>query len=606
MANHDLGTLPRWDLSNVYPSLDSDQFRKAMSDLSRQVNDLDGYLDEHHISRETSDKSRTTDKAAKPVIDGFVDRANSTVRLYSTLNAFVASYVTTDSFNTTAKRLESELELVGVRLRKQEVRFRGWIGTLGDSLSAVLAADGVAKNHGFYLRETAQQSRYMMSDPEESLAAELELSGSNAWSKLHGTVCSQLTVSFELGGKTQKMPITALQNLSHHPDHEIRRRAYETELAAWESVREPLAAALNGVKGTANTVDKRRGRIDALHDSLDTSRIDRETLNTLIAAMQESFPVFRQYLRAKAKRLGEERLPWWDLFAPVGKSDRRYTWTEAVEFVTTQFRTFGDRLAELAKKAFDNHWIDAEPRNGKRGGAFCMGVAGVDESRILCNFDGSLDQVSTVAHELGHAFHNECQVGKTMLQKTTPMTLAETASIMNETIITNAVLAKAANPEEELSILETSLTGAAQVIVDITSRFLFEKEVFERRVNSELSADDFCEMMLKCQKATYGDALDERFLHKYMWALKGHYYIPTFSFYNYPYAFGLLFGTGLYSIYRERGRAFVKDYESLLASTGEATPLELAARFDIDLHKPDFWRSSLKVIGEKIQRYTEL
>jgi oligoendopeptidase F len=235
-----------------------------------------------------------------------------------------------------------------------------------------------------------------------------------------------------------------------------------------------------------------------------------------------------------------------------------------------------------------------------------MGVPGVDESRILCNFDGSLDQVSTVAHELGHAFHNECQVGKTMLQRITPMTLAETASIMNETIITNAAMKEASSREEELAILETSLAGATAVIVDITSRFLFEKEVFERRVNSELSSADFCEIMLRCQKATYGEALDERFLHKYMWAWKGHYYIPSFSFYNYPYAFGLLFGTGLYSIYKERGRSFVKDYESLLASTGEATPAELAKRFDIDLHTPDFWRSSLKVIGENVQHYEKL
>ena len=419
-------------------------------------------------------------------------------------------------------------------------------------------------------------------------------------------MCSQLTVELELEGKTQKMPITALQNLSHHPDPKVRRRAYEVELTAWESVREPLAAALNGVKGSGNTLDKRRGRVDALHASLDTSRMDRDTLNTLVAAMQESFPIFRQYLKAKARRLGEERLPWWDLFAPVGRSERQYTWVEAVDFIINQFRSFGDRLAGLAQRAFDNHWIDAEPRNGKRGGAFCMRVAGVDESRILCNFDGSLDQVSTIAHELGHAFHNECQVGKTMLQKKTPMTLAETASIMNQTIISNAVMAKAASREAELAILEESLSDAAQVIVDITSRFLFEKEIFERRVNSELSADDFCEIMLRCQEATYGDALDERFLNKYMWAWKVHYYIPRFSFYNYPYAFGLLFGTGLFSLYRERGRPFVKDYESLLASTGEATPLELAARFDIDLHKADFWRSSLKVIEEKVRRYTQL
>jgi len=227
----------------------------------------------------------------------------------------------------------------------------------------------------------------------------------------------------------------------------------------------------------------------------------------------------------------------------------------------------------------------------------------VDESRILCNFDGSLDQVSSVAHELGHAYHNECQVGKTILQTRTPMTLAETASIFCETIVAQAALAETSNPQEELAILETSLINSSQIVVDITSRYLFEKEVFERREKSELSADDFCEIMLRCQKATYGEGLDKRFLHKYMWTWKGHYYIPDLSFYNFPYAFGLLFGTGLYALYKERGSQFVSDYESLLASTGEATPAELASRFGIDIHKSDFWRSSLKVIEQHIDRY---
>lgn len=606
LATLDLGTLPRWDLSNVYPALESEKFGKSLADLKTQIDELDAYLAEHKISRALSDQQRMGAKDVKSTIDGYLTLTNVAYRTFSTLSAYVSSYVTTDSYNTTAKRLESELEMVGVRLRKQEVFFRGWVGGIAAVLPGVLAEEGTAKAHAFYLRETAEQSRFLMSEQEESLAAELELSGANAWSKLQGTVYSQLTVNFEMEGKLQKMPMTALQNLNHHPDPQVRRRAYEAELAAWETLREPFAASLNGVKGSSLTVDKRRGRIDAVHASLDTSRIDRETLNTLIAVMQSSFPMFRRYLRAKAKRLGQERLPWWDIFAPVGKSERRYTWPEAVKFIVTQFRSFGDRLANLALKAFDNHWIDAEPRNGKRGGAFCMDVPGVEESRILCNFDGSLDQVSTVAHELGHAFHNECLVGKTMLQKITPMTLAETASIMNETIITNAAIEQAANPEEELAILETSLIGATQVIVDITSRFLFEREVFEKRVNSELSADDFCEIMLRCQKATYGDALDERFLHKYMWAWKVHYYFPSFSFYNYPYAFGLLFGTGLYSIYRERGRSFVKDYEALLASTGEATPIDLAARFNIDVRKADFWQSSLRVIEEKVQRYVQL
>ena len=601
-----MGQLPRWDLSNVYPGLQSESLKKALTDLKSRVDALDEYLDAQQISRTAPNAPGQSVAETKSRIDGYLDRANSGLRLYSTVTAYIASYVTTDSFNAVAKKLESELEIVGVRLEKQEVRFRGWVGTVKEAIPSIVGMQGTAKDHAFYLHETAEQSRFLMSEPEEALASELELSGSNAWSKLQETVCSQLNVEFELDGKFQKIPITALQNLSHSPDSEVRRRAYEAELVAWESVREPLAAALNGVKGSAVTLDKRRGRKDALHDSLDTSRIDRETLDTLLSVLRESFPIFRRYMKAKAKRFGFDRLAWWDIFAPVGKSERRFTWEEATRFILAQFGSFDERLERLASRAFDNHWIDAEPRTGKRGGAFCMDIPAVEESRVLCNFDGSLDQLSTVAHELGHAFHNECLAGKTMLQRITPMTLAETASIMNETIITNAALLDAANPEEELSILETYLMGSSQVIVDITSRYLFEKEVFERRATSELSADDFCEIMLRCQKETYGDGLSPEFMHKYMWAWKSHYYIPSFSFYNYPYAFGLLFGTGLYATYEERGQEFVRDYETLLASTGEARPAELAARFGFDIQKPDFWRESMHIIEEKIKRYLEL
>lgn len=595
--------LPRWDLSNVYPSLESEEFKNATADLKRRADAFDHFLDEHRVSRSNTG---ATLRDATLITEEYLNAMNPTLRLYSTLNAYVSSFVTTDSFNTLAKKRESELEIVAIRLRKQEIKFQGWLGTAVAFLPQVIEQSSVARDHAFHLREVAEQSRYMMSEAEESLAAELELSGGNAWSKLQGTVSSQITVDFELDNKLEKMPITALQNLRHHPNGDVRRRAYEAELAAWESVREPIAAALNGVKGSMSTLDKRRGRRDALHSSLDHARIDRETLETLLRVMENSFPIFRTYFKAKAKRFGNKALPWWDLFAPVGKSQRHFTWDEARTFILTQFRTFSDRLAQLAQRAFDSRWIDAEPRKGKRGGAFCMEVPGVDESRVLCNFDGSPDQVSTVAHELGHAFHNFCQVGKTMLQAITPMTLAETASTFNEIIVANAALAEAQSTEEKLVILESQLINASQIVVDISSRFRFEKEVFERRVASELSADDFCEIMLRCQRATYGDGLDERYLHKYMWAWKPHYYIPSLSFYNYPYAFGLLFGTGLYATYKERGPSFVKDYEALLSNTGEATPADLAARFGIDIRKPHFWESSLKMIEGQIQQYLKL
>lgn len=601
------GQLPRWDLSTVYPSLESKQFVSAVSDVKSKIDGLDGFLDEHQISRSPSTTAhKLYSPHVKAAITGFLDRINAELRLFATLNAYVASFVTTDSYNTTAKRLESELELLAVRIQKQGIRFEGWLGQMSDRLPEVLKDESTAKIHEFYLNETVEQSRYMMGETEETLAAELELSGGNAWSKLQGTVCSQLSVNFELDGEERKMPITELQNLKYHREKSVRRRSYEAELAAWESVREPLAAALNGVKGSRSTLNKRRRRVDAVHSALDQARIDRETLQTLLDAMRESFPMFRRYFKAKAKRFGEDALPWWDIFAPTGRTQTQYTWIEAERFILTQFRSFSDRLANLAQRAFDHYWIDAEPRDGKRGGAFCMEVPAVDESRILCNFDGSLDQVSTVAHELGHAFHNECQIGKTILQTQTPMTLAETASTFCETIVSEAALSRASDRQEELAILETSLINSSQVIVDITSRYLFEKEVFERRENSELSADDFCEIMLRSQQETYGEGLDERFLNKYMWAWKSHYYMADISFYNFPYAFGLLFGTGLYAIYKERGRSFTADYEALLAGTGEAIPAALAQRFGIDIHRSDFWRNSLKIIQQNVDRYVRL
>ncbi len=607
ISKRDLGPLPHWDLSNVYPDLESKEFKQAVGQLKTQLDDLDSYMSDHRIAKTGSRPADS--KQLAQTIGGYLDRMNDLLRLYGTLEAYIYGFFSTDSYNTTAKRLMSELEMLRVRLERQGVLFRGWIGMVTEdpeALSRALEHDGSAKEHAFYLQETADQSRYLMSEAEETLASELSLSGGTAWQKLQTTVASQVKASFERDGKIEDLPIAVIQNLRHDPDEKVRRRAYEVELEAWERVREPLAACLNGVKGSVITLYKRRGRTDALHETLDQARIDRETLEALLNAMRGSFPMFREYWKAKAQRLGKEALAWWDIFAPVGRLERSYAFIEARDFILEQFATFADRLAPFAHRAFEGNWIDAEPRDGKRGGAFCMYLPLVEESRVLCNFDGSLDQLQTIAHELGHAYHNECRVGKTPLQRATPMTMAETASIMCETIVTEAALAQAADVDEELAILETFLIAVAQVIVDIYSRYLFETEVFERRAKSELSADDFCEIMLHCQRETYGDALDHNYLHKYMWAWKPHYYRPGLSFYNFPYAFGLLFGLGLYSIYQERGEEFLMEYDALLSSTGEGKAADLAAGFGIDLRDTAFWEGSLKVVEKRVERYLAL
>ncbi len=592
---------PRWDLSNVYPSLESKEYEDAFLSMKNQIESLETFFKE----KVSSTSARTPVAELGTLVGEAIERFNTLSELTGTLRAFIMSFVTTDSHNTLAAKKMSEFQMTAVRLQMLGNQFQAWVGKLAPVLEQVIESNATAREHAFALREMAEQSKYLMSDVEETLAAELGLSGTNAWSKLQGTVTSQLTVDFELDGKTQKLPMPALINLHSHPDEAIRKRAYEAELEAWKSVREPLAASLNSVKGWANTLNKKRGRTDALHQAIDMARIDRPTLEAMLGAMEASFPTFRKYFAAKARRMGKEQLAWWDIFAPAGKSEKTYTFDDARDFIVANFGKFSPELADFARHAFDNRWIDAEQREGKRGGAFCMGVPLVKESRVLCNFDGSLDQVSTIAHELGHAFHNYCayQAGKTEMQQETPMTLAETASIMCETIIMQAILAETKDPQAELAILETQLIGDAQVIVDIYSRFLFEKEVFERREKSELSPDELCEIMERAQKATYGDLAA---YHPYMWTWKPHYYYGGLPFYNFPYAFGLLFGIGLYAIYRQRGADFVPDYKSLLASTGEAPAADLAARFGIDIRSRKFWEDSLGVIAKRIERYCEL
>jgi pepF/M3 family oligoendopeptidase len=600
-------SLPHWDLTNVYPSLDSAEFEAAQDEIKTMVAELENFIQEYNISRSSVHPQDVDHVALSELVAEIIDRFNAGYTLLYTARNYVSSFTTTDSYNTEAKRLKSQIDELEVQLLQAEVTFKGWVGTLDGSLDEIISSNPTAQEHAFYLQETARQSRYLMSDLEESLAAELSLSGIRAWNKLHGTITSQLKAEFEVDGDTKSLPLPALQNVRrYHPDESVRRRAFDAEIELLEDMREPLAACLNGVKGYDNVLNRRRGREDALHPALDQSRIDRATLEAMMSAMQTSFPTFRKYLKAKANRFGKQALPWWDLFAPVGQSNRTFSWQDAKAFIIENFGTFSDELAAFAERAFDRNWIDAEPRDGKRGGAFCMRIPGVKEPRILCNFDGSFDQVSTIAHELGHGYHIECQRDKEFLQFITPMTLAETASIFCETIIQDAALEQASSPDEQLAILETALVGDTQVIVDITSRFMFEKEVFERREEAELSADDFCEIITRAQKATYGEALDEHHLHPYMWAWKPHYYREDISFYNYPYAFGLLFSTGLYAIYQQRGADFIPDFVELLASTGQADAVDLAARFEIDIRSPEFWQDSLKVVSRRIERYLAL
>ena len=481
-----------------------------------------------------------------------------------------------------------------------DAAFRDWLSKL-PNLMELVDADEELKEYRFMLGKIAESSRYLLAGRGEEIMARMRLSGGSAWSDLQGYLTSTVPVSYN-GGTTN---LSTIRNLAYDEDPAVRKAAYEAEIACYDRIKDAVAFALNSIKLETISDCKLRGYDSPLARTLKHSDMKRETLDAMLGAMDEYSPKFWQYLKAKAKALGHKNgLPWYDLFAPMGKASSKFTTEEAKDYLVKQFSTFDQELTDMVAEAFDNAWIDFFPRDGKAGGAFCAGAECLGESRILTNYDGQLGDVVTLAHELGHAFHNQCIKDHKPLNKDYSMPVAETASTFNECVVMAAAIKSAASDDERLALIESQLQDATQIICDIYSRFRFEAMVFENREEKFMNADTLCNFMLEAQKQSYGDGLDPDCLHPYMWVCKSHYYGPTF--YNFPYAFGGLFARGLYAQYLAEGESFVPKYKKLLYTTTVATVEDTAKVADIDLTDKNFWRGALQTIADQIDLFCEL
>ena len=468
-------------------------------------------------------------------------------------------------------------------------------------LMETVRADELLKTYEFFFENLLKGSVHLLGEKGEEISARLSMSGSNAWSEMHSYLTS--TLSLELNGET--LNLSAVRNLACDEDPAVRKAAYEAEMAAYDKIKDPVAFALNSIKLETISDSALRGYASPLDRSLEESYMKRETLEAMLEAVKEYLPKFRQYLKAKAKALGYGKgLPWYDLFAPMGKSASKYTVAEAKELLVSLFATFDEEMAQMVAQAFDEGWIDFYPRSGKMGGAFCAGVDCIGQSRIMTNFDGTFGSVVVLAHELGHAFHEQCVRPHRLLNHNYSMPVAETASTFNECVVNAAALARAEDKEEKLALLESQLRDSTQVICDIYSRFLFEAAVFEKREEQFLDAQALCDLMLDAQEQSYGDGLDPDVRHSCMWICKPHYYGPIF--YNFPYAFGALFARGLYAQYEKEGAAFVPKYKKLLYTTTVATAEDAAMVADIDLTDKAFWSSALESIAGEIDLFCQL
>ncbi|MBQ3015301.1 MAG: M3 family oligoendopeptidase [Clostridia bacterium] len=472
-----------------------------------------------------------------------------------------------------------------------------------DDLEKVINSTPALSEYKYYLMNILRDSKYLLSEGEETVFAKLNLSGASAWSDLQSSLTSSVKATVD--GK--EMGLSSVRNLAYSPDAKTRRAAYEAELACYDSIKDAIAFSLNSIKLQVLTECELRGYESPLAKTLYTSRMKKETLDALLGAMEEYMPHFRKYLKAKAKALGHEGgLPWYDLFAPMGKCDKTYTVEEAKDYLLKIFGNFDSELHDMVKYAFENRWIDFYPREGKVGGAFDCGVPSAKESRVLTNFDGSFSDIVTLAHELGHSFHDRQVFSHSLLNQDYSMPVAETASTFNEVLVMSTVISEAKEKEERIALIESQLMDACQIICDIYSRYTFESSVFENRPTEFMNADKMCALMLEAQKKAYGDGLDENFMHPYMWLCKGHYYSGGLSFYNFPYAFGGLFARGLYAKYKAEGKPFVDTYKKLLRATSVTDIEDCAMIAGIDLTSRDFWRAGLQVIADDIDEFCEL
>jgi len=535
----------------------------------------------------------------------YLDRRNAIADLYETLESYTYCSYSVATGDETAVTALNRIAEFTVPLAEIDVRFRDTLAAAVDlvpgGVSALVEAEPGLRDYEFLLEEDLVFRTRQLSPAEEQLAADLARAGSDAWSRLQETLSSTLSVPWEDGTKT----VVELRSLAHDPDRTVRERAYRAELGAWERVETSFAFAINGVKGFSHILNERRGWSSTLERTLRQSRMSEKTLEILLATMKRAVPIFRRYWSAKARALGVDRLAFFDLFAPVGIHENRWSYTDATEFIASRFDRFDRRLGDFARRAFQEEWIDAEPRAGKVGGAYCIGLPRARRSGILANFDGSYGSVETIAHELGHAYHGEVLEDLPALQRQYPMPLAETASTFCEILVFEGALEEAP-ATERIHILEQFLQGAGQVIVDILSRYIFESALMERRASGEASARELREMMVHAQELTYGDALDPDLRHPWMWAVKGHYYSENLAFYNFPYAFGMLFALGLSQLRHSDPEGFPDRYRAVLRETGRQNIESVCSVAGFDITKPEFWDAGIAGIENLVREFESL
>lgn len=582
-----------WSLEELYTGIESKEYIEDVKNLENSIKDIIAF---------TKKKFTSTDDSVDK-LKNYIEKV-SYIHKKSQVMEYLFLALATDTTNEKLTKELNKVEQIYSKLTSAQVNFKKFLLGL-ENLESDIGKSKTLKEYEFFLLDSKKMAKYDLSEKEEVVISTMKITGSSAWEQLRGDFISTMKIEVEIDGKKEELPFPAVRNLAFSKDKNLRKKAFEAELLAYKKIEKPIANAINCVKGEALAVNDLKG-ISLLENTLLKSRMSETTLDVMIDAMKDSMPKLRKYFKHKSKMLGYENgLPFYELFAPVGGKQSTYTYDEALSIIVKSLSGFHSSIGDYLNKAIDNNWIDPLPKEGKRDGAFCANIQSIGESRILSNFSGSYSCMGTLAHELGHGYHGECLREEKILNSDYPMPIAETASIFFETLLMDKVLENI-EEEEKTFILDNSLTDATQVIIDIYSRFIFEKNMIEARKKGTLSVDELNVLMVDAQKEAYGDGLSS--YHPYMWLVKPHYYSADLNFYNFPYAFGLLFSKGIYAYSKKinNNDEFIKIYKKLLSITGKNNLEDIGLEVGIDINKKEFWTNSLKVIENDVDEFLKL
>ncbi len=580
-----------WNLDNLYVSYESEKFIDDLKNFETTVKDFSSWCNNNFDNVNN----------AKEKLEIYLEKLNN-LSIFDSLIGYVYLSLKVDTTNADLLNLVSKIEKISVDVKQIENYLTLFLKDISD-LDSIINNSKILDEYKFILKEAKNKADKLLDNDKEYIISKMSLNGSNMWAKQWQQITSTLSVDYN----DDVLTLPEIRNLAYDKDVNVRKNAYYAELKSYEKIDLPSAFSINGIKGEVIEICNLRGHNSPLEMTLKDSRLDKEVFDAMFNAIKESLQKLQKYFIKKAEILGHKNgLPFYDLFAPISNNTKKYTYDEAKQFVYDNFSKFSQKLGDFAKKAFDNSWIDVYSKKGKVGGAFCYSIQNIKESRILLNFSGSLDNIFTLGHELGHGYHNLCLNNEKYLNTSYSMPIAETASTFCEHILVKSALESSKDDDEKLAILENDLSGTLQCIVDIYSRFLFEDEVFKRRINGFVSKDELCYIMENAQKQAYGNGLDHNFLHKYMWICKTHYYNADRNYYNFPYAYGVLFSKGLFSLYLKDKENFIKKYDDMLSITGKFSLYEVGKFIGVDLKSKDFWLSSLNLIIEDINKYCQI